>query len=258
MVSSVVIPLRHELVDEIPHRDAAPRVEPRGRLVEEQHRRAADQAHRDVEPAAHATRVGAHHPVGRDREVEALEQLAGAARGSLVVLVEQPTDVLEVLVPGEALVDRGVLPGQPDAGAGAARVLHDVDAVDERRPASGLSSVVRIRTVVVLPAPFGPSTPSTVARSTARSTPRSASVAPNRFVSPMASTAGTADHPMTGAAERPRGFTECSELAAANRSNRADPASPSSGADAIGAAHEREAEAVDDARRRRARPRGWR
>ena len=46
-----------------------------------------------------------------------------------------------------------------------------------------------MRTAVVLPAPLGPSTPSTVARSTARSTPRSASTVPNRFTNPTASTA---------------------------------------------------------------------
>ena len=47
-----------------------------------------------------------------------------------------------------------------------------------------------MRTAVVLPAPFGPSTPRTVARSTVRSTPRRASVAPNRFTRPSACTAG--------------------------------------------------------------------
>src|SRR5580700_3606100 len=52
------------------------------------------------------------------------------------------------------------------------------------RPLSGSSRVVRMRTAVVLPAPFGPSTPSTVPRGTARSMPRSACTSPNDFVSP--------------------------------------------------------------------------
>ena len=78
------MPLRDELVDEVPHRDPAARVEPGGRLVEEQHRRATDEAHRDVEPTPHAARVRARDPVGGAGEVEALEQLAGArARASL-------------------------------------------------------------------------------------------------------------------------------------------------------------------------------
>ena len=42
------------------------------------------------------------------------------------------------------------------------------------RPPSGSSKVVKMRTAVVLPAPLGPSTPSTVPRGTDRSIPRSA------------------------------------------------------------------------------------
>ena len=46
------------------------------------------------------------------------------------------------------------------------------------RPASGFCNVVRMRTVVVLPAPLGPSRPSTVPSSTARSSPSSAFTSP--------------------------------------------------------------------------------
>jgi len=52
------------------------------------------------------------------------------------------------------------------------------------RPASGRSSVARIRTMVVLPAPLGPSRPRTVPGGTLRSTPDRASVSPKRLVSP--------------------------------------------------------------------------
>ena len=51
-------------------------------------------------------------------------------------------------------------------------------------PPSGRSNVVRMRTAVVLPAPFGPSTPSTVPRGTDRSMPRSACTSPNDLVRP--------------------------------------------------------------------------
>ena len=64
VVSSTVVPLPGELLDGLPHLEARLRVEPGGRLVEEDDRRVADQAHRDVEPAAHAARVG-RHPRGR-------------------------------------------------------------------------------------------------------------------------------------------------------------------------------------------------
>jgi hypothetical protein len=56
-------------------------------------------------------------------------------------------------------------------------------------PLSGRSSVVSTRTAVVLPAPLGPSSPSTVPRGTARSIPASASTAPYRFMTPSTTTA---------------------------------------------------------------------
>src|SRR6266511_200101 len=51
-------------------------------------------------------------------------------------------------------------------------------------PSSGSSSVVRMRTAVVFPAPFGPSSPSTVPCGTARSMPSSAVTLPYRLTSP--------------------------------------------------------------------------
>ena len=44
--------------------------------------------------------------------------------------------------------------------------------------------MVKIRIVVVFPAPFGPSNPKTVPSSTARSTPLTAFTVPNDFVRP--------------------------------------------------------------------------
>ena len=49
------------------------------------------------------------------------------------------------------------------------------------RPESGVSSVVRIRTAVVLPAPLGPSSPSTDPAGTSRSTPSRARTSPDRL-----------------------------------------------------------------------------
>ena len=128
----------HQLVDEIPHRDAAARVETGRGLVEEEDRGLADEAHRDVEPAPHASRVGARDPVGGTTEVEALQQVVGAAACVAFGLVEEPSDVHEVLTAGEAFVDCRVLPGEPDPGTRLPRVLHDVDAVDDGGALVGL------------------------------------------------------------------------------------------------------------------------
>src|SRR5215471_11009118 len=59
-------------------------------------------------------------------------------------------------------------------------------------PASGCRMVERIRTTVVLPAPFGPSRASTLPASTARSMPSSAATGPKCLTSPWAPMAGSA------------------------------------------------------------------
>src|SRR5215469_17196941 len=53
-----------EFLDGLPHLDARLGVEPGRRLVEEDDRRIPDEAHRDVEAAAHATRIRRHLPRG--------------------------------------------------------------------------------------------------------------------------------------------------------------------------------------------------
>src|SRR4051794_3246442 len=58
------------------------------------------------------------------------------------------------------------------------------------RPASGLSSVVKTRTSVVLPAPLGPRRPNTVPSSIPTDTPARATVTPKRLTTPSARTAG--------------------------------------------------------------------
>ena len=65
-------------LDGLPDREPAARVQARARLVEEDHLRAADQAHREVEPPAHAAAVGGDATVGGVGEIEALEQLVRA------------------------------------------------------------------------------------------------------------------------------------------------------------------------------------
>jgi hypothetical protein len=49
------------------------------------------------------------------------------------------------------------------------------------RPASGLDSVVRMRTAVVLPAPLGPSRANTVPAATEKLSPSSARTSPARL-----------------------------------------------------------------------------
>src|SRR4051812_24923584 len=64
-------------------------------------------------------------------------------------------------------------------------------------PESGLRRVVSTRTAVVLPAPFGPSSPSTLPGATSRSTPSSARTSPKLLTRPVAVMAGALMRPPT-------------------------------------------------------------
>ena len=70
-------PTTDQVADDAPHLLAAADVEPRGRLVEDQHRRRGDQGAGEVEAAAHAAGVGLGRSVAGVGQVEPLEQLAG-------------------------------------------------------------------------------------------------------------------------------------------------------------------------------------
>jgi hypothetical protein len=64
-------------------------------------------------------------------------------------------------------------------------------AGDAGVPASGSSRVVRIRTAVVLPAPFGPSRPRTLPARAVKSTPHNARTGPYDFSSPSTTIASS-------------------------------------------------------------------
>jgi hypothetical protein len=106
------------------------RVQARGRLIEEDHRRVPDQAHGDVEPAPHAAGVGRHlAPAGID-QVELGEQFGGD--GARVLHVSQLADQDQVLAPRQDLVDRRELSGQADRGPDASRLRRHVEPVDRQ------------------------------------------------------------------------------------------------------------------------------
>ena len=61
------------------------RVEPRRRFVEEDHGWVPDEAHDDVQPTAHATRIRRRPAVRRVGEVETGQQVIGDLAGALQV-----------------------------------------------------------------------------------------------------------------------------------------------------------------------------
>ena len=136
---------------------------PGRRLVEEHHRRRDDHRRGEVEAPAHAAGVGARGAVGRVGEVEALEQLAGALarlRAREAVERARPSRGSRGRSAGRRPPRTGRRGRSASAAASASRTTSR--PATWARPPSGVSSVVKIRTAVVLPAPFGPSRPSTV------------------------------------------------------------------------------------------------
>jgi hypothetical protein len=109
--------LLHQAADELPDVVAALRVEPGGRFVQEQHRRARDEAGGEIEAAAHAAGERAHEPVAGLFEPELGDQLACALANQGARHVVQPPDELEVGACGEQAVDGRALAGEADAGA---------------------------------------------------------------------------------------------------------------------------------------------
>src|SRR6516162_2728936 len=83
-------------------------------------------------------------------------------------------------------------PDKPISRRTAAGFLATSNPATHARPRSGLSNVARIRTIVVFPAPLGPSTPSTPPAGNSRSTPSSAATGPKRLPSPSATIAAPA------------------------------------------------------------------
>ena len=132
-----------------------------------------DQAHRDVDPAAHAAGEALDDAVGRLVELERGEQLRGAlAAPAACRHPEEPADELEVLARRSAArrrrrTDRSARSAPALVPGSAATSIPSIVA----RPPSARVSVVRMRTAVVLPAPFGPSIARTVPASTAKLEP---------------------------------------------------------------------------------------
>ena len=130
VVRMMVVPSRTSSREHLPQVAAAARVEAGGRLVEEQHLGAAHQAGRDIEAAAHATRVGLDERGREVGEVELLEQLVATLAGCGLRHATEPADGLQVEPGAHQAVDGGLLRGDADAATHGGRLVHDVEPGD--------------------------------------------------------------------------------------------------------------------------------
>ena len=164
-----------ERADEVDHVAGGGGVEARGRLVQEQHLGVVQQGPGRGRAACAAGGEALDGDVGPVGHAEALEQVARrAARTTLRSEAAHPGGEHEVLACGEALVEAGVLGEHAGAPADLVAVDRGIEAEHPRGRASGARTPLRRRTVVVLPAPFGPSSASTSPCSTSRVRPSSA------------------------------------------------------------------------------------
>ena len=128
-------------------------------LVEDQHCRIVDQRVGQAEPLAHAARkrLDVCGPlVGEADDLEQLADHACAARGRNAVAAREE---VEVLPDTQVVVDAVEVGHIADPAPDLDRVLRDRDAADEGLARGRGRSVARIFIVVVLPAPFGPTSP---------------------------------------------------------------------------------------------------
>ena len=127
-----------QLLDGDPQALAALGVQPGGRLVEEEDRRVRHQRGGQVQPPAHAARVGLQHAITGAGQAEFLEQLVGPARRHLAAQVGEARHHVDVLPAREVLVHGGVLAGEPDDAAH--RVGLGDHVVAEHRGAPGVGA----------------------------------------------------------------------------------------------------------------------
>jgi hypothetical protein len=104
---------RGELPDGPPHPGARRRVQPGRRLVEEDDRRIADQAHRDVQAAAHAAGVRRRPPRARLGQREAPQQAVPVSARSSVDRIFTTVVLPCTPAPGPARGSRAPGPGWP-------------------------------------------------------------------------------------------------------------------------------------------------
>ena len=161
----------------------------RRRLVEDEQVRGDDQPGRDVEPAPHAAGVGRHDAAAGVGEAEHHEQLLDSRDRRATSEPAQPGLELEVLPAGEVVVHGRELPRHAQAFADGVGVAPRVVPEDSHVAEVGVVSVVIMRIVVVLPAPLGPSSPSTEPAGTLRLRRSTARVRPNVLTRAVASTA---------------------------------------------------------------------
>ncbi len=116
-----------ELSEDPPQREATLRIETRGGLVEEQHRRPVKDRPRHHQPLCHPAGERVHGRLAPFRQLELLQQLVGGGAGLLGGEAEQAAMEVEVLPHRQLAVERVLLGDDPDQLLGERGMHDDVD-----------------------------------------------------------------------------------------------------------------------------------
>ena len=119
-----------QIADHRPDAEAAGRVKPGRWFIQEQHRRAGHQARREVETPPHAAGVALQDSVGGVRELEGTQQFLRSCPRVAPLHPAQLADHVQVLPPGEHLVQGGGLRRDADVPAHRGRVADHVEPGD--------------------------------------------------------------------------------------------------------------------------------
>jgi hypothetical protein len=146
---------RDQRPDGVPELDPAARVQPGGRLVQQQQPRRPDQAAPRSSLRRMPPRVGPGQPVGRPVPAPAARARGRCCPGRAA---SWPNSLATRSgSPGRSWPARRRRTGRPARSPGAPpRARGDVVAATRSSPPSGRSRVATVRTKVVLPAPLGP------------------------------------------------------------------------------------------------------
>ena len=174
-MSSTETPRAAQLLEQQAHGAPPDRVERRRRLVEQQQPRLADERLRDPEPLLHPLRHAVDAALRGLRERDELEQ--ARALGGAAARAGEPLVQLEHLV-GRVPAGEAEELGEVAERARARRASLRARPATSAAPPVGRTRPTAIFTSVDLPAPFGPSSPTSSPSPTSRSTPFSASTEP--------------------------------------------------------------------------------
>ncbi len=120
----------HELLDRPPHLNATTRVESGRRLVEEDDLGLCDEGCGEVEATPHASGVGLRGAIGSVLQIESIQQRPRPLPGWFLSEMVETSNHVEVLETGQVLVDRRVLPTEPDTFTNPIRLGENIESCD--------------------------------------------------------------------------------------------------------------------------------